>query len=65
ISISVDTQASIQAGESFYSQPGSYLADCFCRMIQNLAKCHMGLAPTIHWAPGHSGVCSNEEVDKH
>jgi ribonuclease HI len=65
ISISVDNQVSIQAGKSFYSRPGSYLADRVCRMIWNLAKHHEGFALTIRWVPGHSGVHGNEEVDKH
>ncbi|OAX32057.1 hypothetical protein K503DRAFT_22704, partial [Rhizopogon vinicolor AM-OR11-026] len=38
LSISIDNQASIQAGESLYTRPGSYLADRFRRMMQTTAR---------------------------
>jgi ribonuclease HI len=65
ISILVDNQASIQAGESFYTRPGSYLADRFRRMMQQVAKDHDDFDVTLRWIPGHSNVHGNEEADKH
>ena len=65
LSISVDNQASIRSGESFQSCPGSYLADCFRRMMQRVAKDHNNFDITVRWVPGHSDVHGNEEADKH
>lgn len=65
ISISVDNQASIQAGESFHSCPGSYIADHFCRMMKKIAKEYRDFDITLRWVPGHSNVHGNEEADKH
>jgi ribonuclease HI len=64
ISILVDNQASIQSGESFYSSPGSYLADKFRRMMNRIAKDNRDFDITVRWIPGHSDVHGNEEADK-
>ncbi|OAX39445.1 hypothetical protein K503DRAFT_656569, partial [Rhizopogon vinicolor AM-OR11-026] len=63
-SISIDNQASIQAGENFYTRPGSYLADRFRRMMHHIARRHDNFEATIRWVPGHSDVHGNEEADK-
>lgn len=64
-SILVDNQATILAGESFYSRPGSYLADHFRRIMQRTAREHDGFNVTLRWVPGHSNMHGNEEADKH
>ncbi|OAX35507.1 hypothetical protein K503DRAFT_670526, partial [Rhizopogon vinicolor AM-OR11-026] len=64
LSISIDNQASIQAGESFYTRPDSYLADRFHRMIQTTARRHDNFELTIRWVLGRSDVRGNEEADK-
>jgi len=64
LSIFVDNQASIQSGESFYSRPGSYLADRFRRMMQLIAKNNNDFDVTVRWVPGHADVHGNEEADK-
>ncbi|KAG2031395.1 ribonuclease H-like domain-containing protein [Suillus americanus] len=65
ISILIDNQASIQAGESFYSHPGSYIADHFHRMMCRIAHKHENFDTTVRWVPGHSDIHGNEEADKH
>ncbi|OJA12581.1 hypothetical protein AZE42_04938, partial [Rhizopogon vesiculosus] len=64
LSILIDDQASIQAGESFYTRPGSYLVDRFRRMMQITARRHDNFEITVRWVPGHSDVHGNEEADK-
>ncbi|KAG2360386.1 hypothetical protein BDR07DRAFT_1203603, partial [Suillus spraguei] len=65
LSISIDNQASILAGESFYLRPGSYLADHFCRIMNKVAKDNIDFSVLLRWVPGHSGIHSNEELNKH
>ncbi|OAX31073.1 ribonuclease H-like protein, partial [Rhizopogon vinicolor AM-OR11-026] len=64
LSISIDNQASIQAGESFYTRPGSYLADRFRRIMHQIARRNDNFETTIRWVPGHSDIHGNEEADK-
>jgi hypothetical protein len=45
--LSVDNLASIYAGESFYSRPGSYLADCFRRLMRRIAREHDDFKVTL------------------
>lgn len=65
LSISIENQVVIQSGESFTSNPGSYLIDHFCSMLKCIAKDHVDFDITLRWVPGHSNVHSNEEADKH
>lgn len=65
LTISVDNQAVIQSGESFHSNPGSYLIDRFHSMLKRIAKDHDDFDVTLRWVPGHSDVHGNEEADKH
>ncbi|KAG2066791.1 hypothetical protein BDR04DRAFT_973064, partial [Suillus decipiens] len=65
ISIFVDNQAVIQAGETFYSSPGSYLIDQFQEQINNLARQDSDSHITLRWFPGHSDIHGNKEADKH
>ncbi|OAX33069.1 hypothetical protein K503DRAFT_674151, partial [Rhizopogon vinicolor AM-OR11-026] len=64
LSISIDNQASIQAGKSFYTRPRSYLADRSRRMMHQIARRHDNFEVTIRWVPDHSDVHGNEEADK-
>lgn len=63
-SIFVDNQAVIQAGESFYSNPGSYLIDRFRERLNMLARGGNNFQVTLRWLPGHSDIHGNEEADK-
>ena len=65
ITILIDNQAAIHAGESHHANPGFYLANRFKSIMQCVAH-PFGVTfdVTVHWIPGHSDVHGNEEVDK-
>lgn len=64
LSISIDNQAALQAGENLQPRPGSYIADYFDREMRNLAKQHPDFDATLRWSPGHEGIHRNEMADK-
>jgi hypothetical protein len=65
ISISIDNQAVILSGESLQSNPGSYLADRFYRLMRQVKKQHRrDFDVTVRWVPGHSDIFGNEEADR-
>lgn len=64
ISISIDNQAALTAGENSQARPGSYIAEYFNRQMKNIARRHPNFDVTLRWSPGHKGIHSNEMADK-
>ena len=66
VSIFVDNQAAIIAGERPSSKPGHYLSVEFRKLLHELQEKH-GLSSrdiSVQWIAGHKDVLGNEEADR-
>ena len=66
VSIFVDNQVAILAGEHPTTKPGHYLGIRFGEIIQEIHNHHSITKEDIslHWIVGHRSIMGNEEVDK-
>ena len=60
LTISVDSQAMMQATRHRRAIPGQYLVEAFHDQIMAMWGKHPGIEIMLRWMPGHAGIPGNE-----